>query len=155
MPPLAEAGFHFPQVPEDQRSALLVNHGPTIQVVVGHIDAQSSAKPAIDPSKATQSVAALIDTGAMLSCIDDQLAKTLGLPVIDKQKCAGVSGESTHDVYMAYIDIPNIQFSQYGRFMGVHLIAGGQPHSVLLGRNLLQTMVMIYDGERGSVTLAR
>ena len=153
--PLAEAGFHFSQFPEDQRKGLLAQHGPTIQVVVGHIDAQSATAPAIDSSKATESVAALVDTGAMLSCIDDQLAKNLGLPVIDRQKCAGANGESTHDVYMAFIDIPGIQFAQYGPFMGVHLAAGGQPHAVLLGRNLLSSMVMIYDGDRGSVTLAR
>jgi predicted aspartyl protease len=100
-------------------------------------------------------VLALVDTGALESCIDDALAKKIGLPVIDKQQCAGAGGLSTLDVYMAYIDIPTLGWGQYGRFMGVHLAAGGQNHNVLLGRTLLQGMVMIYDGVRGTVTLAR
>lgn len=109
----------------------------------------------MDAAKPSESVFALIDTGATESCIDDQLAKKLGLPIIDKQPCAGAGGTTTLEVYMAMIEIPSIRFRQYGRFMGVHLAAGGQQHAVLLGRTLLQDMVMIYDGERGSVVLMR
>lgn len=153
--PLAEAGFAYPKVPEDQRSNILVRLGPTIQVVVGHLDAQNPTIPALASDQASEPTFALIDTGALESCIDDELAKKLGLPVIDKQQCSGVSGPSTHDVHLAYIDIPTLGFGQYGRFMGVHLASGGQEHRVLLGRTLLQTMVMIYDGVRGSVKRER
>jgi len=153
--PLAEAGFAYPKVAENQRKDLLVQHGPTMQVVVGHLEAQDAAGPALAKNLATETVHALVDTGALLSCIDDQLAKKIGLPVIDKQQCSGVGGPSTHDVYLAYIDMPTLSFGQYGPFMGVHLAAGGQQHQVLLGRTLLQSMIMIYDGVRGCVTIAR
>lgn len=152
--PLAEAGFAFPKIPEDQRRSLLTFHGPTLQVIVGHLDSTGTSAT-IDKAKATESAHALVDTGAGMSCIDDQLAKKLGLPVIDKQQISGVGGPGLYDVYLAYIDMPTLSYGQYGRFTGVHLVAGGQAHSVLLGRTLLDTMIMIYDGERGSVTIAR
>ncbi len=152
--PLAEAGFCLPAIPEDKRSGLLVFYGPTIAVTVGRLDSKT-ANPVLANDRASEAVSALVDTGALESCIDDALAKKLGLPVIDRQQCAGVNGPSTHDVYLALIDIPPLGFAQYGRFMGVHLAAGGQPHQVLLGRTLLQTMVLIYDGVHGMVTIAR
>jgi|SRR6267143_2878901 len=153
--PLAEAGFAYPHIPEDQRRGLLIQHGPTLQVVVGHLSAQGTTGPAMDRDKLTETVNALVDTGALMSCIDDQLAKKLGLPVIDKQQVSGVAGAGMHDVYMAFIDIPTLTFGQYGRFMGVHLVAGGQQHNVLLGRTFLEQMVLIYDGRKGGVTLCR
>ena len=153
--PLAEAGFAHRNVPEDQRASLLIRFGPTLQVTVGHLDAKDPAVPVLDGGRASESVYALVDTGALESCIDDQLAKKLALPVIDRQQCAGVGGPSTHDVYLALVEIPALAFVQYGRFMGVHLAIGGQRHQALLGRTLLDGMVMIYDGAKGSVTLAR
>lgn len=151
--PLAEAGFCIPAIPEDQRQQFLVTIGPTVNVTVGHLDSKS-ANPALAKDQASESVPALVDTGALESCIDDALAKKLGLPVIDRQTCSGVSGPSTHDVYLAMIDIPTLQFAQYGRFMGVHLAVGGQPHHVLLGRTLLKDMMLVYDGVHGTVTIA-
>lgn len=91
----------------------------------------------------------------MESCIDDALAKKLGLPVINRQMCAGVNGESSHDVYLALIDIPTLQYTQYGHFMDVHLTVGSQPHQVLLARTLLRTMILVYDGVHGTITIAR
>ncbi len=152
--PLAEAGFCLPGIPEDKRPDFLVTLGPTVTVTVGHLDSKT-ANPELAKDQASESVAALVDTGALESCIDDALAKKLGLPVIDRQKCAGVSGESIHDVYLALIDIPTLQYAQYGRFMGVHLAVGGQLHQVLLGRTLLRTMMLVYDGVHGTVTIAR
>ena len=153
--PLAEAGFAHRNVPEDQRASLLIRFGPTLQVTVGHLDAKDPAVPVLDGGRASESVYALVDADALESCVDDQLAKKLALPVIDRQQCAGVGGPSTHDVYLALVEIPALAFVQYGRFMGVHLAIGGQQHQALLGRTLLDGMVMIYDGAKGSVTLAR
>ena len=88
---------------------------------------------------ASQVVAALVDTGASESCIDNKLAEELGLPVIDKMDMSGVSGMKKHNVYLASVHIPELEFAQYGRFAGVDLRDGGQIHQVLLGRTFLQT----------------
>lgn len=50
--------------------------------------------------------------------------------------------------------MPALNFTLYGAFFGVHLIAGGQPHQALLGRDFLQYMTMDYKGNTGSVTLS-
>jgi hypothetical protein len=81
------------------------------------------------------------------------LAKKLKLPVIDTMQIAGANGSHTHDVYLAYVNILGLEFSQYGRFAGVHLSAGQQPHGVLLGRTFLSNVMLIYDGLRGQITL--
>ena len=56
-------------------------------------------------------------------------------------------------VYMAQIHIPQLNFTQYGKFAGVQLVGGGQQHQALLGRTFLQGTMMIYDGIRGQVTV--
>lgn len=110
--------------------------------------------PTTDDGKKFRNVPALIDTGACQSCIDDDLAKELGLKAVDKITIAGAGGAKEHPMYLAHIIIPQMEIVQWGAFAGVNLKAGGQPHSVLLGRNFLRGCVMIYDGLRAQVTLA-
>lgn len=109
-------------------------------------DAQTGEKP-------SQVVPALVDTGATESCIDNKLAEELGLPVIDEMDMSGVGG-MRHNVYLASVSIPDLEFLQYGRFAGVDLRDGGQEHQALLGRTFLQNVILIYDGLRAQVTLA-
>lgn len=146
--PLADAGF------SDQDSGrpdngLLLAYGPTLSVTVSHFvqDADTGETP-------TRVVAALVDTGASESCIDNKLAEELGLPVIDEMNMSGVGGMQKHNVYLASVNIPGLEFGQYGRFAGVDLRDGGQPHQALLGRTFLQNVILIYDGLRAQVTLA-
>jgi len=151
--PLFDANSTCP--PKTGRSDYLVATGPSIAVIVGHLDLPTEDPARLHPDHPNEPVWALIDTGAIESCIDDQLAQRLGLTVIDQTKCSGVGGVTTHNVYLAYIDMPVIRFGQFGRFTGVHLVSGGQAHQVLLGRTFLQNVVMIYDGVQGVVTVAR
>jgi hypothetical protein len=39
--------------------------------------------------------------------------------------------------------------------MGAQLQAGGQAHLALIGRTLLRGTLLVYDGEKGSVRIAR
>lgn len=146
--PLLDATFRD-QAGLTDRNALL-QYGPTIQVIVGHF-AQPGSTIAIPPD--TETTFALVDTGACESCIDSDLAKKLKLPVIDTIQISGANGSHTHDVYLAYVNIFGLEFSQYGRFAGVHLSAGQQPHGVLLGRTFLSNVMLIYDGLRCQITL--
>ena len=57
--------------------------------------------------------------------------------------------------HLAQIYVPGLEHTIYGSFAGVHLIAGGQPHRVLIGRSLLQAFRMEYDGRTGEVVLER
>jgi predicted aspartyl protease len=116
-----------------------------------HVGAPTAASaPEGSPAIA---VAALIDTGATESCIDEALALQLGLPLVDKINIGGVAGASLHNVFLAVVSIPSANLVQSGRFAGVHLAAGGQIHRVLLGRTFLRNSILVYDGRTGRVTL--
>ncbi len=99
-------------------------------------------------------VPALIDTGASESCIDEQLAQQLQLPLINTTVRSGIGGSITLNVYLAHITIPSIVV-EYGQFTGVHLQAGSQLHKALIGRKLLDDVLLVYDGSTGIVRLAR
>ena len=101
-------------------------------------------------------VAALIDTGAAESCIDEELAQQLQLPLINTTVRSGISGSVTLNTYLAHITIPAFGVHRdYGKFTGVHLQAGDQYHRALIGRKLLDDILLIYDGLTGLVRLAR
>jgi hypothetical protein len=40
-------------------------------------------------------------------------------------------------------------------FAGVDLLAGGQSHVPLIGRSLLRSFRMLYEGDTGTVTITR
>lgn len=159
--------------------ALLANLGPTVLIDVGfdpaiiaQMGAASAAQPGAAPglpppapitsspqmppptplASKMQNVPALIDTGAKLSCIDDALAQQLQLPLINQAQSGGVLGVGLLNVYLAYIAIPGLGAVQAGEFTGA--IMTGQARKALIGRTLLQNMLLIYDGRSGSVKLA-
>jgi predicted aspartyl protease len=142
-------------------SDALVINGPTILVDIGFDPTLfGPSLPQIPGSNAPLAaipalqVSALIDTGATESCIDEQLAQRLQLPLIDQERRSGIGGTITLNIYLGYIVIPAIA-RVYGRFTGVHLQAGGQTHQALIGRTLLRDTLMVYDGRTGMVRLAR
>jgi hypothetical protein len=57
-------------------------------------------------SSLIENVPALIDTGAMISGIDESLAKQLRLPLINQISSGGVHGQGPLNVYLADISIP-------------------------------------------------
>lgn len=146
--PILEAGWVDTQT-QHWSPQLLQIHGPTANVTVGWLVENEE-----DDSPDAIRAKALIDTGALQSCIDDDLAVQLQLPVVDIVSISGVGGAQDHNVYAAEVNITALSFKQFGRFAGVHLSAGGQSHQVLLGRTFLQNMIMVYDGRRGHVTIA-
>jgi predicted aspartyl protease len=97
---------------------------------------------------------ALIDTGALESCIDSDLAMRLNLPIVDRRRISGVHGAREVNVHLAHIHIPALFFTIYGPFCSVDLAAGGQQHRALIGRTFLQSFTMVYDGRTGNVTLS-
>ena len=139
--------------------------GPTILVEVG-FEASMYAQDANTAMVATslasggaqseilRAVPALIDTGAAESCIDEDLATELGLPLVDRQTCSGVGGEHELNIYLGHIRIPGLNQIQWGRFTGAKLASGRQPHRALIGRAQLNGMILVYDGRTGVVTLS-
>lgn len=127
--------------------------GPVIQVQIGfdeHFDPSASASLNLPDS----TYPALIDTGASECCIDSMLAAALNLPIVDRAVISGVHGRQEVNVHIGQIHVPKLRITMYGRFVGVHLISGGQPYSALMGRSFLALTTMAYDGSSGNVFLS-
>jgi len=171
-PPMSVIGAP-PNIQITSGAQHLVFKGPTTQVEIGFdatmfqnqagsqllTPAQSGSGPSASPpvvvaQPKVKVVEALIDTGASESCIDEVLAQELGLPMIDQANGSGIGGTASFNVYLGHIRIVGLNAVQFGRFMGVKLTDGGQPHCALIGRSMMQNMILVYDGRTGSVSLA-
>jgi hypothetical protein len=132
-----ECGFSTP-------IALIVS-GPTIQVYLEPFAGIGSAT--------TQTVPALIDSGATACAIDEALAQQLQFPIVDQAKVSDPSGVRIINVFLAQLYLPPFGRRFPMKFGGIQLQAGGQFHRVLIGRTVLQYFRLTYDGRSGSVKL--
>ena len=132
----------------------LMWYGPTIWVDIGFDTNFNYGDGGGMPESGAERVPALVDTGAVQSCIDEPLAIDLGLPLVDRQLISGVSGPEERNVYLAHIASPQLGDFQWGRFTGVSLTDGDQAHRALIGRTFLQNKLLVYDGATGNVTIA-
>ena len=134
-------------------SDLLAAFGPTLKVDIG-FDSKFRPNGKNIPIAGIKGVNALVDTGAQECCIDNLLAATLGLPIVDRQPISGSNGSHTTNIYQAQVHIPALNYTMTGRFAGVDLIAGGQSHTALIGRTFLKDFNMVYEGKTGTVTIS-
>jgi predicted aspartyl protease len=97
---------------------------------------------------------ALIDTGASTTCVDDDAAASLKLPVVDVVTIASASYASTkQNVYPVSFQIQGLPVTVNSlRTVGAPLHAQGL--LALLGRDLLQHFTLFYNGWFGQITLA-
>lgn len=131
----------------------LQGRGPVLQVTItieqNAGKALTSLGKAVPPLRAGL---ALIDTGASNTCIDEQAAKELGLPVID----VGSMLSATHqkvpcNIYPVQIITPIVTLNS-PRTMGASLAAQGL--LVLIGRDVLSRCLLFYNGPTGQFTLS-
>ena len=141
--PQSECGF------PDQPDSLL-RFGPTLQM---HIGFDPEYRHDGDFSIPSANYGASVDRGASESCTDSSIAVGAGLPIIDRRQVSGAHGSAEVNVHLAQISIPELQVVLSGRFAGVHLFAGGQPHGALISRTLVRHVTMVYNGVTGSVSI--
>ena len=139
--------------PQASGKDLLVLNGPTLFVNIGFDPAYVLGSP-IPPLAGVTRLPALVDTGATESCIDNLLAASLKLPIVDRRAISSSAGRHTTNVYLAQVHVPALGFTLYGAFAGVDLAAGGQGHSALIGRTFLQHFTMTYEGRTGTVIIS-
>ncbi len=97
---------------------------------------------------------ALIDTGASTTCIDDAVAKTMGIPVIDVVTMASASYASTQqNVYSIQMQIVGSPIRvEVPNATGASLQTQGIV--ALIGRDYLQHCTLHYNGITGQITLS-
>ena len=144
----------FNSIPGRPGSDFLVAYGPTLLVDIGFDPSFNPQKLGTVPVPGIKQVDALVDSGASESCIDNLLASQLGLPIIDRRPISGSGGSHMTNIYLAQVHVPALNFTIYGAFAGVDLLAGGQVHKALIGRTFLRHFTMVYEGQTGTVTLS-
>lgn len=131
-------------------SIRLSEAGPLIEVEVGQpnsvIESMKAQGRDIPPST---SLVALIDTGASISAINADIAQQLGLLQTGAVPIGGVGGVREHPVYAAALRIPG--GPEYG---AVQLIGAYLQQQMLIGRDILCSMTLVYDGLGGAFRLS-
>lgn len=136
-------------------AVVLQQRGPCLQASVGLL--QSMAQALIqqgDQVPAPRAGVALIDTGASDTCIEEQTARDLGLPVVDQVTMASASQSSSpRNVYPITIEITGLPFPMNApRAIGAELAPQGL--ILLIGRDALQFCTLFYNGITGEITLS-
>ena len=129
--------------------------GPRLQITLSLLEAQLKAIADIgEPLPNPISGVALIDTGALSTCIDQKAADAAGLAVVD----SGLMTSATHEnelvpIYAARLDIAGIPENvEAKRAYGAILEPQGL--TALVGRDLLASCILVYNGTDGSFSLS-
>jgi hypothetical protein len=111
------------------------------------------------PIPAPQPGFALIDTGAFATAVDQSIFDALGVAPINKIKTTTPHGEAESPIYPASVSFPALSVTDMPMetLIGCNLkwkSAEGQDVIMLLGRDLLQYFLMVYNGKSADVFLA-
>jgi hypothetical protein len=102
----------------------------------------------------------LVDTGATMTCVHEPILMDLGLNPVSTVTSGTAAGPTQQSVYMARITFPILGWTVDLPVAGVDLssqqiaTAPPQPLIALLGRNLLQNCVLVWNGPAGIWTIA-
>lgn len=150
----AQGRNHKGKAVEVHPRVVLLKQGPCVQVTIGL--AQSIAEQLLQQGKPIPqpiSGLALIDSGASSTCIDDQAAQELKLPVTNVVNVASASHSSTQqNVYPIQVQITGLPISFESGAIGAALAP--QKLLALLGRDVLQHCTLFYNGITGQMTLS-
>jgi predicted aspartyl protease len=130
----------------------MMQSGPAIPIQL--TIAQNMAKALAEQGKSvpTKQGMALIDTGASRSAIDEDVAKELGLPIVNVGKMTSASHEQHPcNLYPVQFSIPPAITFQSPQTMGAKIAPQG--YIAIIGRDFLAKCVFIYNGGAGTVTL--
>lgn len=97
---------------------------------------------------------ALVDTGCTITSIDQTLAQRLGLAVRGMTTTHTAAGPTTSNQYFVAFSFPgtNLQGKTLHRVQSVNLT--GQPFQVLIGRDLMASWIINYNGPTGYISIA-
>ena len=138
----------------------LVERGPVLRVVVSVTDEHAKILAEHgEPNPNTVPGLALIDTGALVTCIDDSVAVDAGLPVVDKGRISSATDTPEVSVYAGKIVLvqegqsAGVETAQVEarRAFGVNIL--NQGIIALIGRDVLTQAFLLYIGPEARYTL--
>jgi predicted aspartyl protease len=150
-----QPGQPIPHPPPNPIAELAVP-GPRIPIAIAlHATILQQLSLQGAPSSAIVTGQALIDTGAGITCIDIDAATQLGAPIIDYVTMTSASHSgNVQPVYPVQLQIPGTGIAiNAPRAVGFPL-AASQGIIALIGRDILQYMVLVYNGVGGYISLS-
>lgn len=133
--------------------------GPLLQVALSALDQQADILTSRGVEVPVVTGLALIDSGASATCIDDAAAAGARLPAVDTARMSSASGSSEVGVYAGKITLvqPGGQRGT-GAVINAHQALGvnirEQGIIALIGRDILSSCILIYNGVEAQYTLA-
>lgn len=127
--------------------------GPVLPVQVGIPTAlakQMEAEGQTPPPP--EEIPALVDTGASITAINIETAQRLGLQATGSMQIGGATGSANQPVYAAMLKIPD-PFIEFDPIQVAGAQLSGTPFQMLIGRNILCSMMLSYDGRKGRFSL--
>ena len=148
--------YNSPPVPGSQPASLVLRlQGSVLPVEISipqtlqrRLTQQGQSFPA------PQSGLALIDTGASLSAVDDEVILTLGIAPVGQTQIHTAGGIVARPLYPARFSFPGTDLPPltFRRVAGSALQSQGVV--ALLGRDMLANVILIYNGPAGTFSLA-
>lgn len=136
----------------------LLNNGPILTVEISIPNAlatllTSQNQPIPSPSTGY----ALIDTGATRTCVDHQVITQLGVNPVGTITSGTAGGTVNQSLFPAHVRFPQESIDlDFNACVGVNLTgqtALSQPIIALIGRDILQHLLFIYNGPAGMFTV--
>ena len=131
--------------------------GPTLQVTISptqqHLASLAENSQDIPNPKIG---IALIDTGASVTAVDEEVCRQLGIPPTGQAHTSHAGGNELRACYPIQLTFPGSPLPQIlvPRAMSVNLHVGAAPHILLMGRDILSNVRMVYNGPRGRLEIA-
>jgi hypothetical protein len=144
--------------PQTSPRALLAREGPKVPVQIGvPEELERLLKGKAQPVPPPITGFALVDTGATMSMVDDQAVESLGVGPVGTATLQTAGGPLQSALYpvRVVIGLPPKQIALDLTFTGI--TSGPLQKSgllCLLGRDLLQHVLLVYDGANGRFTMA-
>ena len=133
----------------------LTTLGPAFQIEISVPDDYAAVLTQTSlPIPQPQIGTALIDTGARFTAVDLGVLQALGLQPVSTVQVVTPSGGEVQGVYMCKLDFPGTEIPsiQPMAVTGSRLAAFGD--TALIGRDILNFALLIYDGRHGMWTIA-
>ena len=139
------------------------DRGPIVPVELMVSDAHQEVlkqqqNPIPDPMKGF----ALIDTGALSTCLDISTAEIIGLPVCGTTEITSASHTVEVPIFVGKLVLPDFININVQRGAGVNLKGLGKYKEfgtdldliALIGRDILEIAILVYNGPGGSFSLS-
>jgi hypothetical protein len=148
--------YNSPPAQGPQPASLVLRlRGPVLPVEISipaallrRLAQQGSLPPTPQPGLA------LVDTGASLSAVDDEIVRTLGIVPVGQTQIHTAGGIISRPLYPLRFSFPGIGLPPitFRRVAGSALQSQGI--IALLGRDVLANFILIYNGSAGTFSLA-